>query len=199
MIASGNTRLSATETIRALARLENTVSFYHPNMIFAINEGRTVADVVTSDLKLKIPTITMHGAFDKDLGWDGVVPRVRGSPIICVIGHVTKTGATMSRAMEIVRGKFATARVFGVALASSAKAATILDKGGPFLFHQVGDGNETIKLAFDANQGVREDGDSFILGGHSKTTADTLPVSRGFLKVVRKEMLEEYPVPKFPW
>ena len=199
LMSANHPRLTATGTVDALARLENAVSDYRPDLIVAVNEGRSIAELIKAHLDLDVPIVTVHGSADTRLIWDDAHPHVDRSPVVCVIGHLARTGATMSLTIEQARARYRTGNVFGVVLASSMGAAEHLARQSPFLFHQATEASVLISLGFDASTGVTIKSDTYILGGKAADGGRSLPVPRALLDLARIEMEEEYPVQPLPW
>jgi hypothetical protein len=193
-------RLTATATVDALARLENAISDYRPDIIVTVNdEGQSIGKVVVSDLHLDIPVLTVRGSAETKLVWDESIGlQLDSSPVVCVVGHLGRTGITMSATIDLARQRYGTPNVFGIVLASTYDAAEQVRKHGPFLFHLIADA-AVIEPSYDTTKDTRIESDSFVFGAESENADKILEVPRAMLDRARKDMKREFPIEPLFW
>jgi len=180
--------LGATDTVDALARIENTIARSPPNLFVAVNEGYSISCLVKYHLNLDAPIVILRGSADVGLQWDPDPPFRDLPKTIWVIGHVARTGTTLLQAMAEARDRYSTSRVFGAVLAASTDAAENLTM---FSFHQLAE-SSFVELIFDASKQIGIEKEHFILGGERSSMPDVLPVSRMMLDQARVDMARAF-------
>ncbi len=180
--------LSGTDTVDALARIENAIAKNPPNLLIAVNEGYSISSLVKRHLELSAPIVLVRGSAEVGLLWDMPPTFLGARKTIWVIGHVVRTGNTLVKVMEEARGRYPGSRVFGAVLAASTDAAAHLTS---FSFHQLAE-SPLVKLIFDASKQIGIENDHFILGGERSSMPDVLPVSRMMLDWARRDMARAF-------
>jgi hypothetical protein len=188
IMPAGGAWLGATDTIEALARIENAIAKAPPDLLVAVNEGLSICFVIKSHLGLTAPIRVIRGSEEAGLRWDSQPPLVSVPKTIWVIGHVARTGGTLIRAIKEVRELYSTNGVFGAVLAASIDAANHFAR---FSFHQLAE-STFIELTFDASKQTGLEQENFILGGERSNMQNVLPVSRLLLDRARQDMARRF-------
>jgi len=171
--------------VQALARMENSIDFYKPDMLVGMNaEGFGISQVVKADLGLTVPIVKAYGdATTVELeGAQGLHPRT-----VCIVGHVAWSGETLERARKLLGSRYNTDRIFGAVLVASTSAAERLRVQGPFVYHQVTEATQ-FDLSFDPAKGVSIERDQYVIGAGP----EGLPVTRESLRLARTQLAAAY-------
>jgi len=174
-ILSEHTRLTTDEFVDAVARVSNVVDEYRPDIFVTINEGGSIGRIVKKYLGLKAVVVSVSGSVDTKLTWSAL-PRRRKVQVVCVVGHVAKTGDTLSRVMSEAARVFGTNHVFGIVLAATMEAAEHFVDAQNVQFHHVAESSEPVEIPFD----------------QGSVTPEILDLARGFMR-------DRYPVEPMPW
>jgi hypothetical protein len=127
--------LSTANTLDALARVINAISKRPADLIVAVNEGLSVAQVVKGHLGLKADIVIVKGDNKNGLVFDNTsVFENKSFSTIWVVGHLARTGSTLIQTMAEARIRFNTDTVFGAVLAASMEAAENLTE---IYYHQL--------------------------------------------------------------
>lgn len=180
LTASDSPWLAPGELVDALARLANVVKKYQPDVILGLNEGQWIGQALKSHLGLASQLINLSGPADADLDWSQVRPK-RPAKIVCVIGHVAKTGLALSEAVAKSRELFQTQQVFGMVLAASTIAAKYFSDARDIRYHQI--------------IGPLDPHSSISFQKFSVTIAST----RVLITSSQKLLMKRYPVDPMPW
>lgn len=190
ILPSRKSWLSATDTVDAIARIENAIALRIPDLIIAVNEGLPVALLIKTHLRLDAPIVTVHGSVDSTIRWPDPLPKLEPSKNVWVIGHVAKTAGTLLETIRQASRLYRTTKVFGAVLAASVEAA---DNLSAFSFHQLAE-TSIIGFGFDTSKELQVEGDNFILGSSIEDESNIFAVSRGILNRARLDMARIHPV-----
>jgi len=137
LVPSETSQLTLTGYTEALARLENVVLDNPPDVIVGLNEGWAIGRTVKDHLGLRADLVALRGTAETQFEWKGRARRSSGPTVVWVVGHVAKTGVTLSKAINEARRVYDTDHVFGTVLAASLEAAQHFE-AEPFVrYHQV--------------------------------------------------------------
>lgn len=186
--------LSMSSATDAFARIENFISRNEPDMFIAANaEGATINHVIRHHLNFREkPVIIVAGDSSSDLHWISSAETdsqpLRTPKVVCVVGHLARTGATMAKIIKETKSRYSAERVYGVVLAASEDAINTLDEFS-VEFHNRATWPD-IELSFDPSEDVQIADQGYIFRGTRNQNETLLEKS---LSTARIEMNRAYP------
>jgi hypothetical protein len=179
--------------VEALARMENSIAFYQPDVLVAMNaEGLGISQLLRDDMQLDLPIVTVHGDVTTPMQFENA--QGLQAKTVCVVGHVAWSGATLERTTQLLGPMFKTDKIFGAVLVASGQATERLRTLGPFVYHGVIETTQ-FDLGVDPAQGIEIQRDGYIIGGTSTGTT----VTRESLRQARSQVANTYSAPMEGW
>jgi hypoxanthine phosphoribosyltransferase len=197
LLAPGRSNLTWTGMVDSLARLQNAVAAYKPDLIVAGNpSGSAVADLLTFNSSLSgIPVASFDGHVETAIRWKSPIGQFGRPKIVAIVGDLAISGKTLVHVIKFVREHFPAAKVYCGVLATSSQALRETSAVCHLLYHQV-TAVGVPGLEYGRLIGVQRTDDCFFLLTHSGAR---IPIPMEGLRLTRKDFEARVPREPIPW
>jgi hypothetical protein len=189
-------KLTWTGTVDSIARVQNAVASYRPDLIVAGNAGGlAITRLLTHNSELSgIPILAFEGHLSTQITWKTSLQEFGRPPIIAVVGDLALSGKTAAYVVRFLREHFGTPKVYCAVLAASSQALKETSADCRLIYHQftaIG----VPQLEFGPVTGLEIKGDRFVLISENFD----IPIPFEGLRLARNDIKEQVGSEPTPW
>ena len=189
-------RLAYTDIIDSLARVQNAVTMYKPDLIIAGNAGGSaISRLLTYRSELTgTPIAFFEGYAEGGIRWNLPIDQFGQPTVIAVVGDLALSGRTVRYILELLRERFPTSKIYCAVLAASPQALKETSSACHLIYHQL-TAVGSPQFEYGPITGYEEGADFFLF----KTKRAQFPVPLQGLALTRRFLEKQVVNEQIPW